>query len=151
MAQDPDESFSISVDTSTEVVLEPFVRVYSIGMVGQGELAAAREVVYNVPLPDRSTETVVFRDDFNDLSNWSSPTFGSFAIEDRGGENVLAVTDVEPGFGVTKAGLIAFNWATNKVVNFAYSHRLAGYYLSYDNQVKIGFDSTPTPEAGLRT
>ena len=100
MAQDPEESFSISVDTSTEVVLEPFVRVYSIGMVGQGELAAAREVVYNVPLPDRSTETIVFRDDFNDLSNWSSPNFGSFAIENRGGENVLAVTDVEAGFGV---------------------------------------------------
>ena len=148
MAQDPEESFSISVDTSTEVVLEPFVQVRSIGMVGQGELAAAREVVYNVPIPDRSTETIVFRDDFNDLSNWSSPTYGSFAIEDRGGENVLAVTAVEPGFGVLKAGLIAFNWATNKVVNFAYSHRLAGYYLSYDNQVKIGFDSTPFPETG---
>ena len=148
MAQDPGESFSISVDTSTEVNLEPFVQVRSIGMVGQGELAAAREVVYNVPIPDRSTETIVFRDDFNDLSNWSSPTYGSFAIEDRGGENVLAVTAVEPGLDVLKAGLIAFNWATNKVVNFAYSHRLAGYYLSYDNQVKIGFDSTPTPEVG---
>ena len=148
MAQDPEESFSISVDTSTKVVLEPFVRVHSIGMVGQGELAAARQVVYNVPLLDRSTETVEFRDPFNDLSNWSSPTYGSFAIENRGGENVLAVTDVEPGFGVLKAGLIAFNWATNKVVNFAYSHRLAGYYLSYDNQVKIGFDATPFPETG---
>ena len=148
MAQDPEESFSISVDTSTEVVLEPFVRVHSIGMVGQGELAAAREVVYNVPLPDRSTEKVEFLDDFNDLSNWSSPTYGSFAIENRGGENVLAVTAVEPGFGVLKAGLIAFNWTTNKVVNFAYSHRVAGYYLSYDNQVKIGFDSTPFPETG---
>ena len=148
MAQDPEESFSISVDTSTEVILEPFAQVRSIGMVGQGGLAAAREVVYNVPLPDRSTETIVFRDDFNDLSNWSSPNFGSFAIENRDGENVLAVTDVETGFGVLKAGLIAFNWATNKVVNFAYSHRLAGYYLSYDNQVKIGFDATPFPEMG---
>jgi len=149
MAQDPDDSFSISVDTSTEVVLEPFVRVHSIGMVGQGELAAAREVVYNVPLPDRFTEKVEFLDDFSDLSNWNSPTYGSFAIEDRGGQNVLAVTDVEPGFGVLKAGLIAFNWTTNKVVNFAYSHRLAGYYLSYDNQVKIGFDATPVPETGF--
>ena len=148
MAQNPEESFSISVDTATEVILEPFVQVRSIGMVGQGELAAVREVVYNVPIPDRSTETIVFRDDFNDLSNWNSPTYGSFAIENRGGENVLAVTDVEPGFGVLKAGLIAFNWATDKVVNFAYSHRLAGYYLSYDNQVKIGFDSTPFPETG---
>ncbi|MGB7920791.1 MAG: choice-of-anchor J domain-containing protein [Desulfobacterales bacterium] len=147
-AQNSEESFSISVDTTTEVVLEPFVQVRSIGMVGQGELAAAREVVYNVPLPDRSMETVEFRDPFNDLSNWSSPTYGSFAIENRGGQNVLAVTDVEPGFGVLKAGLIAFNWATNKVVDFAYSHRLAGYYLSYDSQVKIGFDSTPFPETG---
>jgi len=152
MAQDPDEAFSISVDTSTEVAVEPFVQVYSIGMVGQGELAAAREVVYYVPLPDRSTETVEFRDPFNDLSNWSSPTYGSFALGSRDGKNVLAVTDVEPGFGIEKAGLIAFNWATDKVVNFAYSHRLAGYYLSYDNQVKIGFDLTPLPEqyaAGL--
>jgi hypothetical protein len=117
-------------------------------MVGQGDLTASREIIYNVPLPDRSMETVEFRDPFNDLSNWSSPTYGSFAIEDRSGQNVLAVTDVEPGFGVLKAGLIAFNWATNKIVNFAYSHRLAGYYLSYDNQVKIGFDSTPFPETG---
>ncbi|MDZ7580389.1 MAG: prepilin-type N-terminal cleavage/methylation domain-containing protein [Deltaproteobacteria bacterium] len=148
MAEDPQGSFSISVNTSTEVVQDPFVRVRSIGMVGQGELAAAREVVYNVPLPDRSTETVEFRDTFSDMSNWSSPTYGSFAIENREGENVLAVTDVEPGFGVLKAGLIAFKWATNKIVNFAYSHRLAGYNLSYDTQVKIGFDATPFPETG---
>ena len=147
-AQEPEESFSISVDTSTKVVLEPFVQVRSIGMVGQGDLTANREVIYNVPLPDRSTQTVEFRDPFNDLSNWRSPTYGSFAIENRSGQNVLAVTDVEPGFGVLKAGLIAFNWATNKVVNFAYSHRLAGYYLSYDSQVKIGFDSTPLPATG---
>jgi prepilin-type N-terminal cleavage/methylation domain-containing protein len=152
MAQDPEESFSISLDASTEVVQEPYVQVRSIGIVGQGDLSANREVVYNVPIPDQSSEAIIFRDDFNDLSNWSSPTYGSFAIENREGENVLAVTDVEPGFGVEKAGLIAFNWATDKVVNFAYSHRLAGYYLSYDNQVKIGFDSTPLPEqydAGL--
>ena len=148
MAQDPEEAFSISVDTLTEVILEPFVRVYSIGMVGQGELAAAREVVYNVPLPDRSREAIVFRDDFNDLSHWRSPTYGSFGLGSRDGDNVLAVTDVEPGLGVEKAGLIAFNWATDKVVNFAYSHRLAGYYLSYDSQVKIGFDDTPVPETG---
>ncbi|MFY9943806.1 MAG: prepilin-type N-terminal cleavage/methylation domain-containing protein, partial [Desulfobacterales bacterium] len=146
--KDADESFSVSVDTATEVVLAPFVQVRSIGMVGQGELASTRQIIYSVPLPDKSREIVEFRDPFNDLSNWSSPTYGSFAIENRGGENVLAVTDVEPGLGVLKAGLIAFNWATNKVVNFAYSHRLAGYYLSYDNQVKIGFDATPFPETG---
>ena len=82
------------------------------------------------------------------MSNWSSPTYGSFAIENTENENVLAVTAVEPGFGDTKAGLIAFNWTNNNIVNFAYSHRLAGYYLSYDAQVKIGFDATPDTNYG---
>lgn len=148
--QDSAESFSVSVDTTTEVVLEPFVQVRSVGIVGQGELSSAREVIYSVPLPDKSKEIVEFRDDFSDLSHWNAPTYGSFAIENREGENVLAVTAVEPGLGVLKAGLIAFNWATDNIVNFAYAHRLAGYYLSYDTQVKIGFDETPFPDTGYR-
>ena len=146
---DPSESFSISVDTTTDVVVEPFVQVRSIGSVGTGDLAAMREVVYNTPLPEKpgAIEAVEFLDEFNDLGNWNTATLGSFAIENIGGTNALAVSSVEPGFGILKASLIGFNW-THARVNFPSTHRTAGYYLSYDNQVKIGFDTTPFPETG---
>ena len=146
---DPSASFNIAVDTTTDVVLDPYIQVRSIGTVSSGDLAATREVVYNTPLPEKpgTLEAVEFRDEFTDLSAWNTPTYGSFAIETVGGENVLAVTGVEPGFGILKASLIGFNW-TSTPINFASTHRTAGYYLSYDSQVKIGFDTVPFPETG---
>jgi prepilin-type N-terminal cleavage/methylation domain-containing protein len=149
LVDDPSASFNIAVDSTTDVVLDPYIQVRSIGTVSSGDLAATREVVYNTPLPEKpgTLEAVEFRDEFTDLSAWNTPTYGSFAIETVGGENVLAVTGVEPGFGILKASLIGFNW-TSTPINFASTHRTAGYYLSYDSQVKIGFDTVPFPETG---
>ena len=143
----PDEAFSISVDTTTEVVLEPFVQVRSIGMVGQGDLAATREVVYNVPIPDERPNTLtkeIFHDEFNNDANWQSPRYGDFEVQTFDGDKALAVTGTQTGISSPKASLIPFNWTTQRV-NFAAAHKSAGRFLSYDAQVKILFDSLLSP------
>jgi Tfp pilus assembly protein PilX len=145
-AEDPGRTFSVAVDSSTDVVLEPFLRVVSLGTAGQHDLGATRQITYNVPLPGppKEPERVEFFDPFDDTSNWNASTLGSQAVVDIGGENVLKVTGVSAGFGVSDASLISINWSSTNI-NFASAHRLAGNFLSYDTQVKIGFDSVPIP------
>jgi prepilin-type N-terminal cleavage/methylation domain-containing protein len=144
--EDPHEAFGVSVDTDTEVVLEPFVQVRSIGMVGQGDLTASREVVYNVPIPERPHMIMpdVFHDEFDNDLNWRNPVFGDFEVQGFEGDKALAVTDTQPGISSPKAALIAFNWSTKKI-SFASAHKSAGRFLSYDAQVKILFDSLSGP------
>ena len=139
--ENPDDVFSIAVDTTTEVVMEPFVQVRSIGMVGQGDLAATREVVYNVPIPERPNTIIkeVFYDEFNNDANWGSPLLGGFEVQTFEGNKALAVTSTQSGISSPKAALIPFNWTTTRV-NFASAHKSAGRFLSYDSQVKILFD-----------
>ncbi len=146
-AGDPSQTFSVAVDSSTDVVLEPFLRVVSLGTAGQHDLGATRQITYNVPLPGPPTEPerVEFLDPFDDTSSWNASTLGSQAVTDIGGENVLKVTGTSAGFGVSKASLISLNWSSTNV-NFASAHRLAGNYLSYDTQVKVGFDTVPVPD-----
>jgi Tfp pilus assembly protein PilX len=145
-AEDPSRAFSVSVDSSTDVILEPFLKVISLGTVGQHDLKATRQITYNVPLPADPTkgERVEFYDPFDDTSHWNASTLGSHGVVDIGGENVLKVTGGASGMGSTDAGLISINWSSTNV-NFASAHRLAGNYLSYDTQTKIGFDSVPVP------
>jgi prepilin-type N-terminal cleavage/methylation domain-containing protein len=146
-AQDPSQAFSVSVDSSTDVVLEPFIRVVSLGTVGQHDLKATRQITYNVPLPGPPTEgeRVEFFDPFDDTSSWNAATLGSQGVVDIGGENVLKVTGTSFGFGVSDASLISIDWSST-TINFASAHLLAGNYLSYDTQTKIGFDTVPIPD-----
>jgi type II secretory pathway pseudopilin PulG len=149
-AEDPSRSFSVAVDSSTDVISEPFIRIVSLGTVGQHDLGATRQITYNVPLPGPPTEgeRVEFFDPFDDTSHWNTSTLGSHGVVDISGENVLKVTGVSGGFGSTKAGLISINWSSTNI-NFASAHRLAGNYLSYDTQTKIGFDTVPAPVNGF--
>ena len=140
--ENPDEIFSITVNTNTEVDLEPFLEVRSIGKVGQGDLAAAREVVYNVPIPERPNRLYkeTFRDTFDDDANWISPILGDFEIQPTDdGNKALKVTATADDPHLSKAALIPFNWSTKRI-NFASAHKSAGRFLSYDAQVKILFD-----------
>ncbi len=140
--ENPDEIFSITVNTDTEVDLEPFLEVRSIGKVGQGDLAAAREVVYNVPIPERPNRLYkeTFRDTFDDDANWISPILGDFEIQPTDdGNKALKVTATADDPHLSKAALIPFNWSTKRI-NFASAHKSAGRFLSYDAQVKILFD-----------
>jgi len=140
-ANDPSRSFSKSVDSTDNLVLEPFLQVHSIGIAGQSSLTATREVVYNVPLPadPMLPNKVEFHDGFNDSSHLNTPTHGDFSVTDVGGDSALKVTNVSDVALSPKAALISVDWTTTPV-NFASAHRMAGYFLSYDAQTKIGFD-----------
>jgi prepilin-type N-terminal cleavage/methylation domain-containing protein len=144
-ANDPGRSFSFSVDSDTEIVLEPFVQIRSQGIYGQGDSQATREVTYNVPIPNEPElfEKATFYDDFGDVAAWQTPELGTYGVTTIDSDSALKVTSVEYGFGVDKSSLMAFNWSTTRI-NFASAHRLAGRFLSYDAQTKIGFDSPYT-------
>ncbi|MFZ0132126.1 MAG: prepilin-type N-terminal cleavage/methylation domain-containing protein [Desulfobacterales bacterium] len=137
----PEENINKSINSTTEVVLEPFVTIRSTGIVGQGDMAAAREVVYNVPIPERPNTLFkeIFYDPFDDDANWAGPFLGDFDVQSFEGDSALAVTGTQSGVDSPKAALLPFNWSTKRI-NFASAHKSAGRFLSYDAQVKILFD-----------
>ncbi len=140
-ANDPGRTFSIPVDANTNVVLKPYLRVFSTGTVGQGVQAASRQIVYNVPIPDSPTEgeKVEFHDQFADKSHWSDPSIlGSHLVQPIGGDSALRVIGTTPEGSIGKS-LIGLNWQSTNV-NLQYAHSVSGYFLSYDAQVKVGFD-----------
>ncbi len=147
-ANDPDRGFSFLVDANTDVVLKPYLRVRSTGTVGQGDEAASREIVYNVPIPDSPTEgvKVEFHDQFSDassISNWQ-PILGWGTHGIASGTLKVGSTGSEAG-GIEKS-LIGLNWQ-NTNANLASAHLLSGYFLNYDAQVKVGFGSSTYPDA----
>ncbi|KPJ76747.1 MAG: hypothetical protein AMJ54_10430, partial [Deltaproteobacteria bacterium SG8_13] len=145
-ANDPDRTFSISVTTATDVIVEPYLQVRTTGTVGQGDLAATREIVYNTPLPGDPEKAfkVEYYDPFDDDQNMAAATYGSFAIGDAGGDSALKVTGLSTSNPLSpKAALIATN-STKLNVNFASAHRFGGRFLSYDAQAKIGLDEPLT-------
>jgi hypothetical protein len=105
-------------------------------------LKATRQITYNVPLPSSPTEgeRIEFFDPFEDTSHWSASTLGSHGVVDIGGDSALKVSSVESSSLGPKSSLVSINWTTTNA-NFASAHRLAGRFLSYDAQAKIGLDS----------
>jgi len=143
-AIDPGRVFSFSVDSNTNVVLKPYLKIHSTGTVGQGDLAASRQIVYNVPIPDSPTEgeKVEFHDQFDDKSHWeASSTWGDHAVQNIGGDSALKVTATQSFPGGIEASLIGLEWSSTNV-NLQYVHSVSGYFLSYDAQVKVGFEPT---------
>jgi len=139
----PERDFSLTVDTNTNVILKPYLKVHSTGIVGQDgdDEAASRKIVYNVPIPDSPTEgeKVEFHDRFNTSSsgdNWNTIS-GTHEI-DTFVAGALKVTGTDPGSGESLIGLNRSE--TDKKINLEYAHRVSGYFLSYDAQVKVGFD-----------
>ncbi|MDY6792923.1 MAG: prepilin-type N-terminal cleavage/methylation domain-containing protein [Thermodesulfobacteriota bacterium] len=145
-ANNPARVFSLPVDANTNLILRPYLRVRSTGTVGQGVEAASRDIIYNVPIPDSPTEgiTVQVHDTFETTDHWKGSTWGSHAVQNIEGENVLKVTGTGAVPGAPKASLIGLDWSTTDA-NLASAHSLSGYFLSYDAQVKVGFVPPFTP------
>jgi prepilin-type N-terminal cleavage/methylation domain-containing protein len=141
-AEEPSQPFSVDVTSSTDVVLWRFIKVISLGTVGQHDLKATRQITYNVPLPwkPEKVEKVEFYDPFDDTSHLNASTFGSHGVVDIGGDSALKVTSTDFTSLSAKASLISINWSSTRV-NFASAHLSAGRFLSYDAQTKIGLDS----------
>jgi len=146
-ANQPNRVFALPVNATTNLILRPYLRVHSTGTVGQDAQAASRQIIYNVPIPDSPTEgvRVEFHDQFADKSNWKDPSIlGSHGVETIGGGSALKVTGTSTSGGV-EASLIGLEWA-NTNANLASAHSLSGHFLSYDAQVKVGFDPSTYPD-----
>jgi hypothetical protein len=140
----PDRSFSVDVGTADNIILNPFIELHSIGIVDFGSsIETKRETVYSVPLPTNVEERVRFHDTFEDKSNWEDSTLGSHKIETIGGDKALRVFTTSD-IGTDKASLIKLDWSETNV-DLKLAHYSSGYYLSYDAQVKVGFDPLPVP------
>ncbi|MFZ5570685.1 MAG: hypothetical protein ACOZF0_09790 [Thermodesulfobacteriota bacterium] len=123
------------------VVLQPFLELSSLGRSSTG---IAREIRYSIPL----FENTEFLDRFEDKSHWEdTSSLGDHAVVTVDGDKALKVIAVEAGPS-PKSSLIAFK-PDSSGVNLERGYGAAGRFLSYDAQVKIGFDSAITPEGGF--
>ena len=137
------EMISFSLNMGTDIVLQKFINLDSRGILGpDNNPVAARTISYHLPLEiDFFKTTKKFHEIFDDKSFWDESTYdGSHEIQSTGEDNVLKV-DVSPEIGVTKT-LITLNRPETDT-DFVSSHSSAGGFLSYDVQVKTGFDPLP--------
>ena len=145
---DPDLA-SLTGISGADIVMQKFVELHSTGTFGLGEVAVSRENVYHVPLPTVFEETATLEERFEDKSNWEDSTKGAHEIQTIGGDAALKVTGTASAFGSPKASLIALKWSATDV-DLAAAHRYGNrYFLSYDAQVKVGFDDSTTPVEGF--
>jgi hypothetical protein len=137
---------TIAVPADTEIVLQKFARIESTGTYGEGTLQARREVKYHQPLEMRG-QKVAWSDPFEDLSHWNPSALGQHEIQSIGGDEALRVTGSAPlGMSGDAGSLKALEWSSTPI-DLGLAHRQAGYFLSYDAQVKLGWDPWPPPEA----
>jgi len=146
-ANQPNRVFTLPVNATTNLILRPYLKVHSTGTVGQGVQAASRLIVYNVPIPDSPTEGVLveFHDRLDDTSHLNASTWGTHAAQNVGGDFALKVTNTTSE-GIIEKSLIGLNWQSTDA-NLGSAHSLSGRFLSYDAQVKVGFDPSTYPDA----
>ncbi|MFC1515993.1 choice-of-anchor J domain-containing protein [Thermodesulfobacteriota bacterium] len=144
--EDPDGTFDdVAVLASTDIVLNPFVQLRSIGIVEHGaSMETKREVSYSVPLSTDTEEEVEFQDTFEDKTNWKDSSLGTHAA--TGG--ALRVTGTVDFGGAPKPSLIGLDWPETGLDLGAAHRRGDPFFLSYDAQVKVGFEEFPVPDAG---
>ena len=150
---DPQREFSIYLDrTSTRVMLDPFFHLRAIGTAGTGATETRRSVDFFAQVSTEQTVTVQETFDDASLPNWErdvdtgATTMGSFAVDSIDGDNALKVTGTSEGAaGAPKVSLIAFKPAAAGL-DLAAVRTSANDFLSYDAQVKVGFDADPPPE-----
>ncbi len=148
---DDDTMSGFPIPAGSRIFLTKYVKVSATGIYGAGALQARRQVTYYTPLPlsTAAAQSVVFSDKFETKTDWTDTQATSTAIGDAAGNSALKVQ------GTTTAGsdtgaLTAFSPTTPEAqpINFNASRRGSRGYLSYDTQIKIGFESSPLPQLG---
>lgn len=121
-----------------DIVLQAFAELTSTGTYGEGNMAVSRKIVYNIPLS--TSEKSEFHDTFETKDNWEEVfTLGTHDIETIGDDSVLKVTGTDSVGGGDEGSLIKLDSPkVDKILER--SHSSAGNFLSYDAQVKVGFD-----------
>ncbi|MDJ0782712.1 MAG: prepilin-type N-terminal cleavage/methylation domain-containing protein [Desulfosarcinaceae bacterium] len=141
---------ALNLAPGTDVVLGRYVDLQSTGSFGSGGLASQRLLTYHVPLPssENARHRLEFHDRFEDLSHWST-IWGGQAAADIGGDSAMAITAVDTyTSGWPRISMTALDWTTTEL-DLEWIHQRADYFLSYDAQVKIGFEGSPTPDWGF--
>jgi prepilin-type N-terminal cleavage/methylation domain-containing protein len=140
----------LNLASNTDVILSKFVDLQSTGSVGGGSLEGERLLTYHVPLPTSkySQHRLEFHDTFEDLSHWTN-IWGNQAVAEIDNDNTMAITGVTTNIlGFPRISLAALD-LTDTDIDLEWIHQRADYFLSYDAQVKIGFEDTPTPDWGF--
>jgi type II secretory pathway pseudopilin PulG len=129
---------SFTVGANSKIVLQKFVKVRSTGKYGLGDVASSRQLVYYVPLRTTEAEKVVYADLEEDSTTSS---VGTQTVDDQTipGRTVLKVSSAEDIGSGNVASVAALDTSTAEV-NLEKVYQSADNTLSYDTQVKIGFD-----------
>ena len=151
----PQRGFSIPIASSMNVQLEPLFLLKATGIAGSGALETRRSVDFFVQVATEQTVTVQETFDDTSLPNWErdagtgETTMGSFAVATIDEDKALKVTGTSEGAaGAPKVSLIAFKPAAAGL-DLAGARTSAGGFLSYDAQVKVGFQPDPAPVQGF--
>lgn len=134
---------------NTDVVLSKFVDLQSTGSYGGGSIKGERLLTYHVPLPTskHSQQRLEFHDTFDDLSHWTN-IWGGQQVSQIDSDNAMAISNVASTINFPRVSLAALDW-TDTEIDLEWIHQHADYFLSYDAQVKIGFEGSPTPDWGF--
>lgn len=153
-------SFSVNITSGSNIVLEKFLKLRSIGTYSPGnDLQTSREILYHVPIgyavSGGNATKVTHHENFNNMNNWFQGSgqgeVCGHEITTVDGDSALHVTSAaSPAlFGSTgQWSLLQFNWSGTNA-NLATAWEEAGNLLSYDLQVKVKATSQPYFMAGI--
>lgn len=141
---DPDMSLSIS--SGDRIVLHRHVQLASTGVYGSGQVEASRTVTYDTPLyfNNQTQGTTTYEDHFDapDLDTHWDSVWGTNEIVEQDGNRRLEVSGEENAIGTQEMSLISLD-SEEADQALRSSYKRSGNYLSYDVQVKVGFDTDP--------
>lgn len=153
VGQIPLAGFDLTADP--QIVLTRYVRLHATGIYGSGAAAnqVRRRVVYYTPLPQNTSDPQQreFTDQFNPgEDNWSDTPGTTTSIRNQGGDSALTI-DATATIGTDQKGAsITFTPGSEAAENINFSSAQQGTrgYLSYDTQIKVGYDPIPAPANG---
>jgi type II secretory pathway pseudopilin PulG len=136
---------NFDLSTDPEIMLTRYVRLHATGIYGSGGTAIQRRVVYYTPLPlsASSAQQEVYSDRFNSDINWSDTAGTATNTGLVGGDSALKVGATVVGGVDQKGALTTFAPASDaaSAINFSAAQRGTRGYLSYDTQIKIGYEN----------
>ena len=145
---DPNGTFSETIQATNDIILEKFVRIDSTGIFAGTD----RQISYYTPIgwvgPGSPAGKETFHDTFDDkLDNWFSEKdeqIGKHEVKDVDKDKALKVKESEQWglFNPQIWSLLIFNWA-GAGAELATAWQAAGYCLSYDLQTKIYIEHQP--------
>lgn len=151
--QDPNDPgmSNVSIPSGSKIVLTKYVRLRSTGIYGSGSMQTRRQVTYYTPLPLSDSDTVSkeFTERFNAKDNWQDRS-GTTSTTTIDGNSALKV-DSTASSGDDLGTLTSFNPSSTaaREIDLNASTRASRGFLSYDIQVKTGFENTPVPDLGF--